>query len=80
MKKATRTISGVTPVAVMAKPHPCPGDCVYCPSAAGARRPRRGNAAAAEHDGARTSRAGIRTGCETGRGPDPGPDVAMAVA
>ena len=38
MKKATRTISGVTPVAVMAKPHPCPGNCVYCPSAAGAPR------------------------------------------
>ena len=33
MRKATRTISGVTPVAVMAKPHPCPGECVYCPSA-----------------------------------------------
>ncbi len=36
MRKATRTISGVTPVAVMAKPHPCPGQCVYCPSADGA--------------------------------------------
>ena len=32
MKKASRTISGVTPVAVMAKPFPCPGTCVYCPS------------------------------------------------
>lgn len=31
MKKASRTISGVTPVAVMAKPYPCPGKCVYCP-------------------------------------------------
>lgn len=36
MRKLTRTISGVTPVAVMAKPFPCPGSCVYCPSAAGA--------------------------------------------
>jgi len=36
MRKATRTISGVTPIAVMAKPYPCPGDCVYCPSAEGA--------------------------------------------
>jgi len=36
MKKATRTISGVTPVAVMAMPYPCPGHCVYCPSAEGA--------------------------------------------
>jgi elongator complex protein 3 len=32
MKKASRTISGVTPVAVMAKPFSCPGKCVYCPS------------------------------------------------
>jgi elongator complex protein 3 len=32
MKKASRTISGVTPVAVMAKPFPCPGQCIYCPS------------------------------------------------
>jgi elongator complex protein 3 len=32
MKKASRTISGVTPVAVMAKPFPCPGKCIYCPS------------------------------------------------
>jgi len=32
LKKASRTISGVTPVAVMAKPFPCPGKCVYCPS------------------------------------------------
>jgi elongator complex protein 3 len=32
MKKASRTISGVTPVAVMAKPFACPGKCVYCPS------------------------------------------------
>ncbi len=33
MKKLTRTISGVTPVAVMMKPYPCPhGKCIYCPS------------------------------------------------
>jgi elongator complex protein 3 len=36
MRKATRTISGVTPLAVMARPYPCPGQCVYCPSAVGA--------------------------------------------
>ncbi|MBN1152789.1 MAG: tRNA uridine(34) 5-carboxymethylaminomethyl modification radical SAM/GNAT enzyme Elp3 [Dehalococcoidia bacterium] len=36
MRKATRTISGVTPVAVMAMPNPCPGNCVYCPTAEGA--------------------------------------------
>ena len=32
MKKLSRTISGVTPVAVMTGPAPCPGSCVYCPS------------------------------------------------
>jgi elongator complex protein 3 len=32
MKKQSRTISGVTPVAVMAKPMGCPGKCVYCPT------------------------------------------------
>ncbi len=36
MKKVSRTISGVTPVAVMAKPFPCPGKCVYCPGSNGA--------------------------------------------
>lgn len=32
-RKMTRTISGVTVVAVMTKPHPCPQDqpCAYCP-------------------------------------------------
>jgi len=32
MKKFTRTISGVTPVAVMTEPMKCPGQCVYCPT------------------------------------------------
>lgn len=32
MKKLSRTISGVTPVAVMTKPSGCPGHCVYCPT------------------------------------------------
>jgi elongator complex protein 3 len=32
MKKFARTISGVTPVAVMTMPLPCPGKCVYCPT------------------------------------------------
>ncbi|MFC2040625.1 elongator complex protein 3 [Chloroflexota bacterium] len=31
MRKFARTISGVTPVAVMARPMACPGNCVYCP-------------------------------------------------
>ena len=32
MKKFARTISGVTPVAVMTQPMKCPGECVYCPT------------------------------------------------
>ena len=33
MKKLTRTLSGVTPIAVMLKPYPCPhGRCIYCPA------------------------------------------------
>jgi elongator complex protein 3 len=32
MKKFTRTISGVTPLAVMTKPGMCPGKCIYCPT------------------------------------------------
>jgi elongator complex protein 3 len=32
MKKLSRTISGVTPVAVMTRPTACPGRCVYCPT------------------------------------------------
>lgn len=32
MKKFARTISGVTPVAVMTSPMQCPGQCVYCPT------------------------------------------------
>jgi len=31
MKNAIRTLSGVTPVAVLTKPFPCPGSCIYCP-------------------------------------------------
>jgi elongator complex protein 3 len=32
MKKFARTISGVTPVAVMTQPMKCPGRCIYCPT------------------------------------------------
>jgi len=32
MRKFARTISGVTPVAVMTAPRECPGHCVYCPT------------------------------------------------
>jgi len=31
MRKFARTISGVTPVAVMTQPMKCPGQCLYCP-------------------------------------------------
>lgn len=30
--KKVRTWSGVTPVAVLTKPFPCPGNCIYCPN------------------------------------------------
>lgn len=29
--KPVRTLSGVAPVAVLTKPHPCPGSCIFCP-------------------------------------------------
>ncbi len=35
-RKSTRTISGVTPLAVMTAPYKCPGKCVYCPTYADA--------------------------------------------
>jgi len=30
--KPTRTVSGVTPVTVLTKPFPCPGQCIFCPN------------------------------------------------
>ncbi len=30
-KKPSRTTSGVTPVTVLTKPFPCPGECIFCP-------------------------------------------------
>ena len=32
VRKSTRTISGVTPLAVMTAPVSCPGRCLYCPA------------------------------------------------
>ncbi len=29
--KPTRTLSGVTTVTVLTEPHPCPGECIFCP-------------------------------------------------
>jgi len=31
-KRKIRTLSGVAPVAVLTKPFPCPGKCVFCPT------------------------------------------------
>lgn len=31
-KREIRTLSGVAPIAVLTKPHPCPGRCAYCPT------------------------------------------------
>ncbi len=33
-RKPVRTSSGVAPVTVLAKPFPCPGECIFCPDAA----------------------------------------------
>lgn len=30
--KPMRTLSGVTTVTVLTKPHPCPGECIFCPN------------------------------------------------
>lgn len=30
--KPTRTLSGVAPVTVLTRPHPCPGRCIFCPN------------------------------------------------
>lgn len=34
VKRAVRTLSGVSIITVLTKPFPCPGKCVYCPSEA----------------------------------------------
>jgi len=33
-RKPTRTASGVAPVSLLTPPHPCRGECLYCPSVA----------------------------------------------
>jgi len=38
--KPTRSLSGVAVVAAMAKPHKCPGECIYCPSGIGQDMPK----------------------------------------
>ena len=34
-KRTVRTMSGIAPVAILTKPYPCPGKCVYCPTEKG---------------------------------------------
>jgi elongator complex protein 3 len=34
-KRSVRTLSGVTIITVLTKPHPCPGKCIYCPDEPG---------------------------------------------
>jgi elongator complex protein 3 len=38
--KLTRSISGVQVIAVMVKPHNCPGQCIYCSSGIGVNTPK----------------------------------------
>lgn len=33
--KPVRTLSGVTTITILTKPHPCPGECIFCPSEIG---------------------------------------------
>jgi elongator complex protein 3 len=45
--RRVRTISGIAVVAVMTKPAPCPGDCIYCPNVTGAPKSYTGREPAA---------------------------------
>ncbi|MHA2347812.1 MAG: tRNA uridine(34) 5-carboxymethylaminomethyl modification radical SAM/GNAT enzyme Elp3, partial [Candidatus Hodarchaeales archaeon] len=45
--RKVRTISGIAVVAVMTKPAPCPGECIYCPDVAGAPKSYTGREPAA---------------------------------
>ena len=31
-RKPQRSASGVTPVSILTRPHPCPGECIFCPA------------------------------------------------
>lgn len=39
-KKPTRTMSGVSVIAIMTEPLPCPGECVYCPGGTDTNSPK----------------------------------------
>ncbi|MCK4847427.1 MAG: tRNA uridine(34) 5-carboxymethylaminomethyl modification radical SAM/GNAT enzyme Elp3 [Candidatus Heimdallarchaeota archaeon] len=45
--RKVRTISGIAVVAVMTKPDPCPGNCIYCPDVPGAPKSYTGREPAA---------------------------------
>lgn len=45
--RKVRTISGIAVVAVMTKPTPCPGECIYCPDVPGAPKSYTGREPAA---------------------------------
>ncbi|MHA1330576.1 MAG: tRNA uridine(34) 5-carboxymethylaminomethyl modification radical SAM/GNAT enzyme Elp3 [Candidatus Hodarchaeales archaeon] len=45
--RKVRTLSGIAVVAVMTKPSPCPGQCIYCPDVAGAPKSYTGKEPAA---------------------------------
>ncbi|MHA1973408.1 MAG: tRNA uridine(34) 5-carboxymethylaminomethyl modification radical SAM/GNAT enzyme Elp3 [Candidatus Hodarchaeales archaeon] len=45
--RKVRTLSGIAVVAVMTKPSPCPGRCIYCPDVAGAPKSYTGKEPAA---------------------------------
>ncbi len=45
--RRVRTISGIVVVAVMTKPSPCPGNCIYCPDVVGAPKSYTGREPAA---------------------------------
>jgi elongator complex protein 3 len=72
MRKTTRTISGVTPLAVMTSPASCPGHCVYCPTYEGSPQsytpesPAVIRARACEYDARRQVELRLRTLVEMG--------------
>ena len=45
--RKVRTISGIAVVAVMTKPAPCPGECIYCPDVSGSPKSYTGREPAA---------------------------------
>jgi len=71
-----RTQSGVAPVAVLTKPHPCPGECLYCPQQEGipksylTQEPAVDRAISHQYDPYRQTEARIRALEKTGHSTD----------